>query len=176
MSARHAIRQHGDVAPTYQFRLTKYDPALRDATGVFTGDDWTLFSQIGETFDGEVLTLARYLDVEARHLNVLASFLEESGTSCVVAQGVENAGGSFRVSEGAKLTPLEVIEAVRQMLREDGWCRLVDDDRFYINVGWDYYVYVGTDRRCDASVALAEKLGLFIDRNFPSPYMREDDG
>jgi small subunit ribosomal protein S1 len=73
------------------------------------------------------------------------------------------------------LTHVEAIETVRQTLREDGWCRLVDDERFYINVGWDYYVYVGTDRPCDESVELAESLGLFVDRDFASPYMRDDD-
>jgi len=63
------------------YRVTKYDPVLRDASGAYTGDDWIMFEQIGQTFDGVPLTLATYLDVEARHLVALASVLEESGTS-----------------------------------------------------------------------------------------------
>jgi hypothetical protein len=102
---------------------------------------------------------------------VLASFLEESETTSVRANGVENHGQTFRVSEGAELSPVEAIEAIRQMLRDERWCRLVDGDRFYIHVGFDYYVYVGTNMRCDRSLALAEQKGLFVDHDFPSPML-----
>jgi len=57
------------------------------------------------------------------------------------------------------------------MLREEGWCRLVDGERFFVHVGWDYYVYIGSDRTCDRSVAAAEGLRLFVDRDFVSPYL-----
>jgi hypothetical protein len=102
---------------------------------------------------------------------VLASFLEESGTSRVAAVDVENADRTFCVSEGAILPPTEAIEAVRQMLREEGWCRLIDDDRFYMHVGWDYDLYVGCEYPCERSVALATERGLFVDRDFSSPYL-----
>ena len=158
----------------HQYRVAKYDPALRDASGAYTGDDWTMFAQIGETFAGARLTLPGYLDVEARHLVVLASFLEESGTTRLVAVGVEDAANTLRVEEGAELSTVDAIEVVRQMLREEGWCRLEDDDRFYIHVGWDYYLYVGSERPCEESVAQAKSVGLFVDGDFPSPYLSDD--
>jgi len=160
-----------NVPLSYHYRLTKYDPAQRDASGAYTGDDWTMFDQIGQSFNGVPLTLPVYLDVEARHLVVVASFLEESGTPRLTAQGVEDSGNTFRVREGDALSDIEVIETVRQMLRGEGWCRLEKGDQFYVHVGWDYYVYVGTDRPCDGSVSLAEREGLFVDRDFPSPYL-----
>jgi len=156
------------------YRVTKYDPALRNESGAYTGDDWTMFSQIGEAFGGVRLTRATYLEVEAQHLVAVASFLEESGTSSVTAEDVVNSDNASRVSEGAELSPVEAIEAVRQMLRDEGWCRLTDGDRFYIHVGWDYYVYVGTESPCDRSVELAQQRGLFVDRDFPSPYLSEE--
>ena len=156
------------------YRVTKYDPTLRDASGAYTGDDWTMFGQIGKAFGGVRLTLSTYLEIEARHLVVLASFLEENGSSIVVAEGVECASQTFRVSEGARLSQVEAIDAARQMLRDEGWCRLVDDDRFYIHVGWDYYMYIGTEKPCENSVALAESKNLFVDRDFPSPYHQRD--
>ena len=158
----------------HYYRVTKYDPALRDETGAYTGDDWSTFGEIGETFRGVRLTLSMYLDVEAQHLVVLASFLEESQTVSLTAEGVEN-GGSFRVAEGAELSAVDAVEAARQMLRDEGWCRLVDRDRFYIHVGWDYYVYVGSEVPCERSVELAERRGLFVDRDFPSPYLTDGD-
>jgi len=169
------LGQDARVATSHHYRITKYDPALRDERGAFTGDDWTMFSEIGETFGGTRLTLSTYLDIEARHLVALASFLEESGTSSVTAEAVENHANSFRVGEGDRLSPAEAIEAVRQMLRDEPncWCRLVDRDRFYLHIGWDYYFYVGTDKPCERSVALAREKRLFVDEDFVSPYLEE---
>lgn len=163
--------QDAAVPVLHHYRVTKYDPPLRDETGAYTGDDWSMFKEVGEMFDGVRLTLSTYLDVEARHLVALASFFDESGTSKVVAKDVEDGGGTFRVREGDQLSPVDAIEAVRQMLRDEGWCRLVDDDRFYVHVGWDYYVYVGSDKPCERSVAHTREVGLFVDENFPSPYL-----
>jgi small subunit ribosomal protein S1 len=104
----------------------------------------------------------------------VASFIEETGTRRVVAGGVENRGG-FRAREGQELDAAEAVEAVRQMLREEGWCRLCDGDRFYVHVGYDYYLYVGTSGPCDNSVRLTEARGLFGDRDFRSPHLEYDD-
>lgn len=155
----------------HQYRITKYDPRFRDKSGAYTRDEWTEFTDIGEIFGGVRLTLPTYLDVEANYLVAVASFLEESGTVTIRAEGVENANRSFRVTEGDVLSPIDAVEAIRQMLRDEGWCRLVDDDRFYVHVGWDYYMYVGSDQHCDQSVQLAESRGLFVDRDFPSPHL-----
>lgn len=92
------------MAVIYHYRVTKYDPALRDGTGAIFRDDWTAISDIGKTFAGVRLTLPTYLEVEAHHLVALASFMEESDTSRVRAEGVENSFGTFRVSEGAELS------------------------------------------------------------------------
>ena len=157
----------------YHYRITKYDSALRDEHGHFTGDDWTSISDIGDTFAGVELTLATYLDVEARHLVALASFLEEADVSSVTAEGVENPDG-LRVCEGDRLSQLDALDTVRQMLREEGWCRLLHEDRFYLHVGYDYYVYVGTDRPCPRSVALAAESGLVVDEDVVSPYLHAE--
>jgi hypothetical protein len=171
------MRQDPGVAVLHYYRITKYDPALRDDDGSFPADSptsWTAFSDVGDVFGGTLLTLPTYLNAEATHLVVVASFIEEEGLASLVAQGVENANGGFRAHEGQKVTAAEAVEAVRQMLREEGWCRLIDDDRFYIHVGWDYYVYVGTSRPCEQSIRFAEARGLFVDRDFRSPYLDKD--
>ena len=159
----------------HEFRLTKYDRALRvEGIGAFEGDDWTSISDIGETFSGQRLTLADYLDVEAKHLVAVASFIEESDVLELVARDVGDPFGRFRVTEGARLSPVEAIEVVRQLLREEGWCRLEAGESFFIHAGYDYYLYVGSDRACPQSVERAERLGLFVDPDFPSPYHREN--
>jgi hypothetical protein len=167
----HVIFRHVKPLP-YQYRLTKYDPACRDENGAFSGDDWTSMSDIGETFGGVRLTLSRYLDVEARHLQVMASFIEESNVTRLTALQVEDAD-ALGVREGQQLSPLRAVEAVRAMLRARGWCRLARED-FYIHVGWDYYLYVGTHRPCQRTLALAAEMGLFAEGDFPSPYCDDE--
>jgi hypothetical protein len=63
---RPGLVQDAGVPVLHHYRVTKYDPALRDERGAYTGDDWTMFDQIGETFSGVRLTLSTYLDLEAR--------------------------------------------------------------------------------------------------------------
>jgi hypothetical protein len=157
-----------------QFRVTKYDRNLRNEHGAYMGDDWTSISDIGQTFRGQRLTLADYLYIEAKYLTVLASFVEEACVEVLHTHDIENWGDRQAPSEGQRLSPMEAIEVVRAMLRGQGWCRLTARDGFYIHVGYDYYVYVGSGGPSEGSVDLAERLGLFVDRDFPSPYARED--
>lgn len=57
------------------------------------------------------------------------------------------------------------------MLRDEGaWCRLEREDTFTIHVGWDQYVYVSSDRPCDAAVAQTREVGLFAQPISASPY------
>ncbi|MFF3667742.1 hypothetical protein [Microtetraspora malaysiensis] len=63
--------------------MTKYDPRLRDASGAFVGDDWTSICEIGQTFDGRVLTRRRYEQVESAYLMAVELFAQESGPGSV---------------------------------------------------------------------------------------------
>ena len=156
----------------YAYRVTKYDPKLRDERGRW--DDWISMSDIGKTFRGRILTLDDYLDVEAKYLTALASFMAEAGVEHLQARAVEKHGDHPAPSEGQRMSLTEAIEVVREILREQIWCRLEAPDNAYIHVGYDYYVYVGSDRSVETSVLLAKRLGLFVDRDFPSPHHPED--
>jgi hypothetical protein len=152
-------------------RVTKYDPALRDERGAFVGDDWTSVSDVGATFNGELLTLQHYLEVEARHLQVIAAFLAEAGVDAACVRVPEvYAGARWWPSEGQRLSRLETVDVVREMLRERGFCRLEAPGAVYIHVGYDYYVYIGGDVPSERSTELARQIGLFVDEQFTSPY------
>jgi small subunit ribosomal protein S1 len=161
----------------HEYRLTKYDPARRDEHGAFMDDDWTAITDIGEERGGKTLTVADYLDIEARHLIVVASFCEESSVSSLLVDTVQDHDGLLRAKEGDRVSLVRAVEVVRLMLREEAWCRLEDPGRCYVNVGWDYYVYVGSHRSCERTLAKASELGLFVDKDFPTPYRTSpDDG
>ena len=62
-----------------EFRITKYDPALRDANGAFLGDDWISFGEIGDTFNGKELTITEYERVERAYVVTAVQFLRDRG-------------------------------------------------------------------------------------------------
>lgn len=65
------------------------------------------------------------------------------------------------------------------MLRDNGaWCRLEVEDRFFVHVGWDQHVYVGSTVPCERAVAFTHERGLFAERITQSPHdpeLAEDD-
>ncbi|MEU7899241.1 hypothetical protein AB0B45_41105 [Nonomuraea sp. NPDC049152] len=165
--------------------MTKYDPRLRRADGVFTGDDWTGVGDVGRVFGGEVLTRERYEQVEASYVKAVELFAVESGVATLAVRTPElPAGGVFAPEAASGMpfipahalydgyeVPLEAgLALVRAMLRGEGvWGRLEAEERFYAHVGWDYYLYVGSRFPCIRSVDAARQMGLFVEE-FASPY------
>lgn len=161
------------------YRLTKYDPALRDEHGHYVADDWTAFSDVGK-FNG--LTMERYLEVEAAHLAAIEAFAVESG---VERLGVWRAEGSRAdaallpaglldvLHDGYEVSLADALLIVRAMLRETFWCELATDG-FTLHIGWDYYIYITSHVPCENAVRGARELGLFPEP-FSSPYFRDPD-
>ncbi|UMP00020.1 hypothetical protein [Amycolatopsis sp. EV170708-02-1] len=65
---------------------------------------------------------------------------------------------------------------MRAMLRDNGaWCRLEAEDRFFVHVGYDQYMYIGSDQPCGRGIALTTASGLFAEPVDGSPYEPDDD-
>lgn len=180
-----AERGHAASAPVlpYIYRVTKYDPADRDEQGHYQG---------AEDIAGD------HGPVEAAYLAAVAAFAADSDVTRVAIRepavahlvhfGLEPAvdghglAGLFPPDltgyhDGAEVPLTVALELVRAMLRDNGaWCRLEAGDRFFIHVGWDQYVYVGSVVPCRRAVALAHQHGLFADRLTRSPYDVRLDG
>jgi len=161
----------------HRWRVTHYDPALRDGQGAYQGDSWTSCADVGGTFAGVELTWERYLEQENAHVESALEFLMETGSRALRVVGLEDHGGGREVlrsvalpalSEGALLRGRELAALVRGLLREQVWCRL-EAPGFYLHVGYDYYLYLGASQPCPHSVASARSRGLFVE-TFPSPY------
>ncbi|MFJ1790334.1 hypothetical protein [Kitasatospora griseola] len=132
--------------PKFVHRVTKYDPANRDERGHYLADD--VDSDRGP--------------IEAAYLRAVVAFAEECGVDRLSVRGPgafllepDEAGmrledllpslGDFH--DGAEV-PLEVaLELVRMMLRGDeGRCLLEAGDEFFVHIGYDQYMYIGTGR------------------------------
>ncbi|MFH9727499.1 RNA-binding protein [Streptomyces sp. NPDC017254] len=164
--------------PSFVHRITKYDPADRDEHGGYIGDEEPI---------------SDHGPVEAAYLAAVAAFAEASGIDHVAVREpqvgvdfvdfglepqIEGHGllGLFPPDLGGyhdgAVVPLSLaLELVRAMLRDNGaWCRLEVEDRFTVHVGWDQYVFVGSDRPCEDALATTRALGLFPERLRSSPY------
>ncbi|MCU1686416.1 MAG: hypothetical protein JWQ81_7155 [Amycolatopsis sp.] len=63
------------------------------------------------------------------------------------------------------------LELLRGMLREGGaWCRLEVAGALSVYLGWDQYVYVGSNELCGRAADRTAELGLFAERRDASPY------
>ena len=148
----------------YQYRITKYNPIFRDEKGRYAPKEWTSFDDIEK-----VVSFEEYLRVEMAYIEVAQYFLREANIAELQIRGLENSKKlSVEISEGKQLPFREMEPIFRKVLREEIWCRFEGKSAF-VHFGWDYYMYVGVSCYCPESVALAEKLGLFVEE-FESPY------
>jgi hypothetical protein len=75
-----------------------------------------------------------------------------------------------KLSEGQKVTSKELGAIMRLLLREILWCKLENPKKFFIHVGWDYYMYIGCFKDLPAAAEKTNASGLYIE-NFASPYL-----
>ena len=123
----------------YGWRVTKYDPQLRDLAGAFRGDTWTSMDDIGQLFGGERLTHELYLAMEDWYIAAALHFLNESGLRALRITGLElpaRAESSLgtpelaalmhrvHVEEGQYLTGDALENVCRLNLRSLLWCSL----------------------------------------------------
>ena len=155
-----------------EYRVTKYNPALRDTRGAYIADEWTSVADIGREFNGVVLTDSEHRRVEQTYIDSALAFLKEGALASLRVEGLENPKQlALNVDEGSVVPVEQVGDLIRHILRGEFWCRLEGQCGF-IHFGWDYYMYIGVPHRCAAAERLAEHLGLYTEE-FASPYNEE---
>ena len=151
-----------------EYRVTKYDPALRGPNDEYHVDDWISFTQIGKPFRGVVLTEQEYKRVERAYIKAALAFLSESGIAALRVEGLEIRQQPLTFGEGSVLTLEQLPDVIGRILREDLWCRLQADNGF-VHFGWDYYMYIGVPRPCPVAEQTASEVGLYVEE-FASPH------
>ncbi|WP_329580873.1 RNA-binding protein [Streptomyces sp. NBC_01361] len=170
----------------YVYRVTKYDPADRDEHGHYTGLEDTE-SDHGEVEAAYLQAVAAFAtETGVDHLAV-----REPGVPSIAHFGAEPPVDSYGLDglfppapdavpgpslppgfhDGAQV-PLHVaLKLVRAMLRDNGaWCRLEIEDVLTVHVGWDQYLYIGSNHPCEEALVRIRALGLFPERLTSSPY------
>lgn len=151
------------------WRITRYDPVHRTESGAYGLVTWTSIYDVDKVFEGVRLTLAEYGPVEDAYVQTVLDFMAESAVSELIIDEV-TPGPRFR--DGQRFGAEEVGRIIRAMLREDALSTLSShDDRFAVHAASDLYMWIGSETECPAAVARAERRGLYVDENFPSPFL-----
>ena len=148
-----------------RYRISKYNPLLRDERGRFIGEDWTSFSDIGKKYNGKVLTNLQYADVEAKYTNAVTTVLHQNQVTTMIVEKLEkpfsastlekmlgrcnlqltqsDAEFVSRIKNGSRLNMAEIKKTVMLVLRDCFWCELLSETgEVKIEFGYDYYVYL----------------------------------
>lgn len=152
------------------YRVTKYSPAYRDERGFYTRDEWTSYSDIGETFSGVLLTKNDYLEVEKHYISFCVDLWKLSGGKPLKVCEFEksNSHKSIMIPETI-FDEKELAFAVQSVLREKCWFKLKRYG-FFAHFGYDYYMYVGTMIDEKTVMELARRKELFCEP-MKSPYL-----
>ena len=159
----------------HHWRITKYDPQFRHEQGYYLRDEWT-GRQIGEAFVDGVLTESEYRRVEGLYASAARLLWMESGHPPLQIQGLytsdlpaqsdtlDDVGFAGWCPVNGEFIPgAHLGEAVvRWCLRDFGWCRLVAPG-FYVDFGYDFYMYVGTTDSVDSARRAITSSGLFVE-------------
>lgn len=125
----------------YMYRIAKYNLSGYE-NGVFTRDDWTDYSDIGQVFNGELLTEETYLMVENQYIKVAQCLFANTCQEEISIVNLQKYQSDLPWVNNQAVGKTQLTEIMRDCFRNKCWCRLHAED-FYIHFGYDFYMYVG---------------------------------
>lgn len=175
----------------FSYRVTKYNPALRDSTGAYQKDEWISFSDIGKTFEGIELLTDEYLDIEALYISAIQSFMNIMNLSSLNVFHLEKERYSLTkhdqkyqnlypeemiaivesIQNGNTLEGAELENFCKLCLRSQIWGVLESSSKMFVHFGYDYYMYIGAAEISEEVIKQVRNSGLFVEL-FESPYLQ----
>ncbi|KUN36958.1 RNA-binding protein [Streptomyces longwoodensis] len=165
------------MPPPFVYRISHYDPADRNEHGHYTGTRDTVSDRgpVEAAYLVAISAFAEASDVDRLEIRepAVTGFVHFGAAPAVAAHGLGELFPSDLTGyhDGAEVSLPVALELVRTMLRDQGaWCRLEVGDVFTLHVGWDQYIYIGSNQSCGTALARTRALGLFPERLDASPY------
>jgi hypothetical protein len=171
----------------FTWRITKYNPAYRDESGIYKICEWTSFHDIGKSICGKTLTVNGYILIENAYVNAILSFMDSSAIASLTVKDLEKHNKSSNLDKKSELYSKEMLKLFtvledntalskneipylsRLVLRENVWCKLEEKHKMFVHFGYDYYMYIGSHKLCEDAINKITKAGLFVEE-FESPY------
>lgn len=169
----------------YQWRVTKYNPQMRDAEGRYLAEDWTSVSDVGKEIGGVVVSFSDYRQTEDLYVEAVVDFMIETGIDSLQVVDIEE--NLEYINLQSREFPYDIVLhcaipaidqwvsqeslrcSCRLALREIIWCKLEVDETFFVHFGYDYYMYIGSNRPCNNAIDQVVRSGLFVEP-MGSPY------
>jgi hypothetical protein len=172
----------------YYYRVTKYNPESRNERGWYLRDEWTDFSCVGITFNGQIFTMKEYERFEDLYINAVLQFMYCIGIKKLVCSYCWKPKGGFqdepipsswkkvylRVRKRSSVEGGEIVILLKMILRNYLVCKLEYKDKFFVHFGYDYYMYIGVEKECKIAKEKIRESGLFVE-DFVSPYLHSDE-
>lgn len=168
------------------YRITKYNPMLRNGQGAYLADEWTSVSDIGKMFRAVQFNIQDYLATESRYVDsalylwglaqcppLYVNSLETINYKTHLGNLPElcDVAHEFMPEKNQMLIDRVIIaRVVRLILREFLWCKLEAKTGFYFHFGYDYYMYCGGVELSSENRDAVAEVGLFVE-DFSSPYL-----
>lgn len=169
-----------------RYRITKYDPARRDAQGFYPPDEWTSCSDIGRVYGGHKLTAEEYLAVERAYTEAIRIVAEQNGCTSFRVRQLERLYSVWETSREMKRLGLPLTEQELELyrsvelssvygrdevctlavliLRELLWATLyAAQGNTSFTFGYDYYLYADCPPLTQDAVRQIEACGLFVE-------------
>lgn len=144
--------------------IVKYEPQYYDENGAYQKDEWTCFSDVGKEYEGKVVTMEDYLDVENRFINITRAILEASGCKYITL-GYMEARRRKGLKEGMRVRVQDIDPFLRFALRGKAYIVFINKSK---GVQFDFsedFLYMHLNCRIpdDELRAIVESRGLYLD-------------
>ncbi len=159
--------------------ITKYNPIYRDKDGRYKKNEWIGFFQVGQTINGLPLKIDEYLQVEEKYILAVIAFFNFHDCKKVVIRSLEKQKDlpsqlfdndelfhSYNSLKEDITIPVENLGIIiKLILREFAWAELfcVESDEIAVRFGYDFYMYVNSNRGLDSFFENVKAIGLFVD-------------
>lgn len=162
------------VCVVNKFRISKYDPAYR-VDGIYTRDEWTDYSDIGQSFEGKICTKRRYLQVEKNYVSCAMEVLQKSSIDKMKISSLEShwAKRECLWHEGEIIDSSRMPQLIRDILRNKCWCFISSDDA-YLHFAFDFYMYIGCNISVEDVGQICRNNNLFYELR-SSPLLNSDN-
>ncbi len=161
-----------------RYRITKYNPELRDENGYYFKNEWTSVCEIGKVFSDGIFTLDDYLKTESKYIQTLKAILEENKISKLIINNLEkyDADKAFpplssadkdffdKVKNNLCIDLSEIEQITKLSLRELLWCQLHSESKnLVVEFGYDYYMYINCHQISSHTIQSFFTEGIFIE-------------
>lgn len=161
--------------------VMKYNPIYRDKDGHYLKDEWTEFTHIGNTYNGELFTYDKYLLIEDMYVSSIEYFFKYFNCNKIRLTRpiyyLDRIDLNLRSKElcffyenmkGRRVLNLqEALNVSRLFMRGamDGVLFCKGDDEISVRFGYDFYLYLDTPRdKNKIKDYIENKIGLFASR------------